>query len=134
MGKPPFSIGRIAPTPKLVDQFFDNSTGEGDYGEVNAEAPGIRAARGNSSNRQRLPTSTALRVTVEDQSPYLHAESSGPGDKSIKELLVEQLRDILHAETQLTKALPKMVKAAHSEQLQRLFEVHLGEPKPRRNA
>ena len=57
----------------------------------------------------------------------MHAESSGPGDETIKELLVEQLRDILHAETQLTKALPKMVKAAHSEQLQRLFEIHLGE-------
>ena len=28
------------------------------------EAPGMRAARGNSSNRRRLPTSTALRVTV----------------------------------------------------------------------
>ena len=48
-------------------------------------------------------------------------------DPGAKELLIEQLRDILHAETQLTKALPKMVKAAHSEQLQRLFEVHLGE-------
>src|ERR1700724_4222663 len=34
MGKPPFSIGRIAPTPKLVDQFFNDSTGEGEYGEV----------------------------------------------------------------------------------------------------
>src|SRR6185437_11940300 len=26
MGKPVFSIGRIAPTPKLVDQFFNDST------------------------------------------------------------------------------------------------------------
>ena len=39
MGKPPFSIGRIAPTPKLVDQFFNNSTGEGDYGEIDARGP-----------------------------------------------------------------------------------------------
>ena len=39
MGKPPFSIGRIAPTPKLVDQFFNDSTGEGDYGEVDARGP-----------------------------------------------------------------------------------------------
>ena len=29
MGKPPFSIGRIAPTPQLVDQYFNDSTGEG---------------------------------------------------------------------------------------------------------
>ena len=38
-----------------------------------------------------------------------------------------QLRDILHAEKQLVKALPKMAKAARSGQLQRLFEVHLEE-------
>jgi Mn-containing catalase len=57
----------------------------------------------------------------------MHAESSGPGDETIKKLLVEQLRDILHAEKQLTKALPKMAKAARSVQLQRLFETHLAE-------
>src|SRR3981189_1616959 len=39
MGKPPFSIGKIAPTPKLVDQFFNDSTGEGDRGEVDARGP-----------------------------------------------------------------------------------------------
>jgi Mn-containing catalase len=39
LGKPPFTIGRIAPTPKLVDQFFNDSTGEGDYGEVDSRGP-----------------------------------------------------------------------------------------------
>ena len=34
LGKQPFSIGKIAPTPKLVDQFFNDSTGEGDHGVV----------------------------------------------------------------------------------------------------
>src|SRR6185503_1257706 len=32
LGKPQFSIGRIAPTPGLVDQFFNDSTGTGDHG------------------------------------------------------------------------------------------------------
>ena len=32
MEKPPFSIGIIQPTPGLVDQFFDASTGEGEEG------------------------------------------------------------------------------------------------------
>jgi Mn-containing catalase len=41
--------------------------------------------------------------------------------------LVDQLRDILHAEKQLTKALPKMAKAARSLRLQRLFAAHLQE-------
>src|SRR6202789_3960031 len=39
MGKPPFSIGLIAPTPKLVDQYFNDSTGEGDQGEVDSRGP-----------------------------------------------------------------------------------------------
>src|SRR5580658_8899908 len=34
MEKPPFSIGTIAPTPVLVDQYFNASTGEGDEGEA----------------------------------------------------------------------------------------------------
>lgn len=33
MGKPAFAIGTIAPTPKLVDQYFDASTGEGEEGK-----------------------------------------------------------------------------------------------------
>jgi Mn-containing catalase len=33
MGKDPFSIGKIAPTSGLVDQYFNDSTGEGDIGK-----------------------------------------------------------------------------------------------------
>jgi len=39
MGKPAFSIGRIPPTPGLVDQFFNDSTGTGDRGEPDAVGP-----------------------------------------------------------------------------------------------
>ena len=39
MGKPPFSIGRIPPTPELVSQFFNDSTGIGDRGEPDARGP-----------------------------------------------------------------------------------------------
>src|SRR5258705_11625207 len=39
MGKPAFSIGRIAPTPGLVDQFFNDSTGAGEHGEIDARGP-----------------------------------------------------------------------------------------------
>lgn len=39
MGKPPFSIGRIPPTPGLVNQFFDDSTGIGDRGETDERGP-----------------------------------------------------------------------------------------------
>jgi len=40
---------------------------------------------------------------------------------------VNELRDLLHAEKQLTKALPKMAKAARFDQLRELFELHLAE-------
>jgi|ERR1041384_5976439 Mn-containing catalase len=43
----------------------------------------------------------------------------------VKELLVEQLQDLLHAEMQLTEALPKMVEAAHHPKLKQAFEKHL---------
>jgi Mn-containing catalase len=39
MGKTPFSIGSIPPTPELVRQYFDDSTGVGDRGEANARGP-----------------------------------------------------------------------------------------------
>src|SRR6478736_4829694 len=124
MSKPAFSIGRIAPTPKLVDQFFNDSTGEGDYGEVDTRGPWNE---GSEWEFVESPAIADLNGAGEEGSPLMHAESSGPGDEAIKELLVDQLRDILHAEKQLTKALPKMAKAARSAQLQRLFETHLEE-------
>src|SRR5436190_8622945 len=45
----------------------------------------------------------------------------------LKELLVEQLQDLLHAETQLTGALPKMAEAAHHPKLKEAFEKHLAQ-------
>ncbi len=36
LGKDPLSIGRIPPTPELVDLYFNDSTGEGDDGETDA--------------------------------------------------------------------------------------------------
>jgi Mn-containing catalase len=39
LGKDRFSIGSIPPTPELVNQYFDDSTGVGDRGELNARGP-----------------------------------------------------------------------------------------------
>jgi ferritin-like metal-binding protein YciE len=47
--------------------------------------------------------------------------------KSVQELLLDELQDIYDAEKQLVKALPKMAKAASSEQLRQAFEEHLEE-------
>jgi Mn-containing catalase len=39
LGKDPFSIGAIAPTPGLVDEYFNDSTGVGDHGETDSRGP-----------------------------------------------------------------------------------------------
>jgi Mn-containing catalase len=64
------------------------------------------------------PPFVICRMSTLPESPSIHAESSDLEDtESLQELLVEQLRDILHAEKQLVKALPKMAEAAQSAQL-----------------
>ena len=45
MNKPAFSIGKIPPTPGLVDQFFNDSTGSGDDGEIDTRGPVERGRR-----------------------------------------------------------------------------------------
>ena len=47
--------------------------------------------------------------------------------ESMQDVFVEQLKDVLNAEKQLTKALPKMAKAARSSKLRQAFEDHLKE-------
>jgi ferritin-like metal-binding protein YciE len=47
----------------------------------------------------------------------------------LRELFVEELRDLYGAEKQLMKALPKMAKKATSRRLARAFEEHLQETK-----
>ena len=39
MGKDPLEIGKIPPTPGIVNQFYNDSTGKGDNGEIDARGP-----------------------------------------------------------------------------------------------
>jgi Mn-containing catalase len=120
MGKPQFNIGRIAPTPGLVDQFFNDSTGAGEHGEIDTRGPW------NEGGDWVFTDSPALQAS--DAAPSIVAESSPlESSEDLSELLVSELRDLLHAEKQLTKALPKMAEAARFDQLRELFELHLSE-------
>ena len=123
MGKPPFTIGLIAPTPKLVDQFFNDSTGEGDHGEIDARGPW------NEGAPWEFVESPAFHDLAQTDGPSIHATSSAAEAEEgpLQELLTDQLRDLLHAEKQLQKALPKMAEAARGTNLQRLMELHLQE-------
>ena len=99
-----------------------NFTGEGDHGEVDSRGPWNEGAPWEYVGQSPVMQERSIRRIP------IHAESSELSDpEPIQELLVDQLRDILHAEKQLVKALPKMVKSARSSQLKDLFQTHLTE-------
>src|SRR6201997_119281 len=50
-------------------------------------------------------------------------------NEGLKELYVEELKDLYSAENQLIKALPKMAEAANSDELREGFEEHLEQTK-----
>ena len=50
-------------------------------------------------------------------------------ESALKELYIDELRDLYNAENQLTKALPKMAKASTSEELRSGFEEHFKQTK-----
>lgn len=54
-------------------------------------------------------------------------KEAGMKVKSLKELYVEELRDVYDAESQIVKALPKMIKATSEPKLRQAFESHLEE-------
>ena len=129
MNKPPFMIGRIPPTAGLVDQFFNTSTGAGEEGEIDARGPWNEGA---DLQLVEAPAFQALAgVTGSDRSGAIddRTTSSASEPDMIEELLAEHLRDLLNAEGQLVKALPKMAKAARAESLKFAFEHHLEETK-----
>jgi Mn-containing catalase len=122
MGKPAFSIGRVAPTPGLVNQYFNDSTGAGDHGEIDTRGPW------NEGDDWVFVESPAIQSGEPGVASSIVTESSpAESPEGLDELLIDELRDILHAEKQLTKALPKMAEAARFDQLRELFEQHLSE-------
>jgi Mn-containing catalase len=129
MNKPRFMIGQIPPTAGLVDQFFNTSTGEGEDGEIDARGPW------NQGEALELVEAPAFQALADAQASGAGSgvddrTTSSAGDpEMIEELLVEQLRDLLNAESQIVKALPKLVKAARAESLRFAFEHHLEETK-----
>ena len=130
LNKPRFSIGRIPPTPGLVDQFFNTSTGVGEDAEIDARGPWNM---GSDWQMIEAPAFQALATFGGDEADRAAVDdrttSSANEPAIIEELLVEQLHDLVNAEGQLVKALPKIAKAAHSEALRFAIENPLEETK-----
>src|SRR5262245_19024543 len=107
MNKPRFMIGKIPPTPGLVDQFFNTSTGEGEDGEIDARGPWNH---GGDLELVEAPAFQALAAQAQESSSGdvdARTTSSAGDPEMLEELLTDQLADLLNAEGQLVKALPK---------------------------
>jgi Mn-containing catalase len=127
IGTPPFMIGRIAPTPKLVNQYFNESTGEGQLGEVDARGPWNEGGDWEFVEAKAFAGLKGDGAAPTSGSGVAAVTSDTLDPKPLSELLIEELRDLLSAEKQLVKALPKMAEAAKTEQLRALLELHLQE-------
>jgi Mn-containing catalase len=75
LGKDRFTIGKIDPTPGLVDQYFNDSTGEGDEGETDATGPW------NSGGNWEIVEQPELEQGVENLETT-EAKKPGKGKKS----------------------------------------------------
>jgi ferritin-like metal-binding protein YciE len=60
-----------------------------------------------------------------DYTLFISKEEITMPKDSLRELYIDELRDLYSAETQLVKALPKMAKAASNQELRQAFEEHL---------
>jgi Mn-containing catalase len=130
LNKPRFMIGKIPPTAGLVDQFFNTSTGQGEDGEIDVRGPWNE---GPELQFVEAPAFQALAETAQANAAGLGVDdktTSTAGEPDmIEALLVDQLRDLLDAEGQLVKAIPKMLRAARADSLKVALDNHLEETK-----
>ena len=79
MEKPQFSVGIIEPTPNLVDQYFNGSTGESQYGETDFKGP-WNSGNGLRTVQSEIKGGEGLDVTP--YSPQPGTEKTSPIDST----------------------------------------------------
>src|SRR5687768_13228161 len=86
-----------------------------------------RTNRRTSSSRSTVARSSRARGESRRQGSrgQFSEYESGSQENELHELFLDELADIYNGEQQLTKALPKMAKAAQNEELREAFEEHL---------
>ena len=81
LGKPVFSIGRIPPTPSLVNQYFNDSTGIGDRGEPEDDREEKQGAAQVHPSDAREPTGRERGSRQSDARPGRSGRSKAcPGE------------------------------------------------------
>jgi Mn-containing catalase len=84
MEKPPFSIGTVAPTPGLVDQYFNASTGDGSEGDKDVAGPwneghGLHLVESDMDGARGKNTE---RLEVKPYDPKPNSEATSPADST----------------------------------------------------
>ena len=109
--KSPFSIGRLAVTPGIVDEYFNGSTGDGDEGDTDMRGPwqssfglhpvesqmnggkglsigaidGIAGREGRGKQDSGKKATTATKVETVDPKPVPEADAQQTGKQAISE-------------------------------------------------
>ncbi|MGI8951570.1 MAG: ferritin-like domain-containing protein [Chitinophagaceae bacterium] len=74
---------------------------------------------------EKTPSKTRKKQTSSRTNGNASSENMNEKDTLLQEFFVDSLKDIYWAEKHLTKALPKMAKAATTDELMQAFEAHL---------
>lgn len=74
-----------------------------------------------------LKTNSIMPTTKNNSAAKAATNRSPEAESALKELFMDELKDIYWAEQHLVKALPKMIKGATSEELKNTIEQHLTE-------
>ena len=84
LGKDRFSIGNIPPTPGLVDEYFNDSTGVGDQGESDARGPW------NEGGKWKIVESPELEQGIEGRSGKTVAKNHKPVSEETGKIRVKK--------------------------------------------
>jgi len=90
------------------------------------KAPAKRTTAGRGAARKSARGSAAKRRGAASRKATRRLPPA-KRTKDLGDLFLETLKDIYHAEKQILRALPKMAKAARSDQLRKAFETHVEE-------
>jgi len=92
MDKPPFSIGRLAPTPVLTDEYFDASTGNGDEGDKEVLGPWTKM---NGLHRVESPMVGGKGLSVAKVDGVAGPEDRGKQDSAPRTTTAPQLEELV---------------------------------------
>lgn len=86
--KPIFSIGKIPPTPGMVDQYFNDSTGTGDRGEPDVRGPWNQGGSWEyveaPAFKQFTSPATGEREAIQDRHQNGHAAAASNGSTIVE--------------------------------------------------